>query len=108
MGKVLKLEGMELEKAYNHFFAKIREIKALLESMEDAYRTIDLASGDDKILKTFLYSDMMLDSAMVAFNANKDGLEEMLKFFYFSTSDLNSLIKRVKRPRELNPQRYDV
>ena len=106
MGKVIKLEGMELEKAYNHFFAKIREIKAVLESMENTYSTIDLENSDDETLKTFLYSDMMLDSAMMAFNASKDGLEEMLTFFYFSTSDLNSLIKRVKRPRGLNPQRY--
>jgi hypothetical protein len=108
MGKVLNLEGMELEKAYNNFFAKIKEIKAVLESMEDAYSTIDLAGGDDKTLKTFLYSDMMLDSAMVAFNASKEGLEEMLTFFYFSTSDLNSLVKRVKRPKGLNPRRYDT
>jgi hypothetical protein len=47
---------------------------------------------------------MMLDSAMVAFNASKEGLEEMLTFFYFSTSDLNSLVKRVKRPKGLNPR----
>jgi len=78
-GKIVNLQGKELEEFHNGLLKKIKLLKTFLENMESTYGEMDLTRCSDQAHKLLRCSDEMINIAMKGIQAKLKEMEEIQK-----------------------------